>query len=145
MQIDPFLVASAVTLSISQRLVRIACKHCTVMVEGREVLRQLRADGVSDEKMARLGLHLDERVPQSQPTGCANCRHTGYSGRQAVFEMLEVNSDIRKLIISGNHDVDELRRLARGAGMTSMAENGIQMVADGRTTYAELFRVFGEG
>ena len=56
MQIDPFLVASALTLSISQRLVRIACKHCSVMVEGREVLRQLRAEGVSDEKMERLGL-----------------------------------------------------------------------------------------
>jgi type II secretory ATPase GspE/PulE/Tfp pilus assembly ATPase PilB-like protein len=145
MQIDPFLVASALTLSISQRLVRIACKHCSVMVEGREVLRQLRAEGVSDEKMQRLGLHIDERMPLSQPTGCANCRHTGYSGRQAVFEMLEINSAIRKLIISDNHDVDELRRLALESGMTTMAENGIQMVADGRTTYAELFRVFGEG
>jgi type II secretory ATPase GspE/PulE/Tfp pilus assembly ATPase PilB-like protein len=49
------------------------------------------------------------------------------------------------MIISGNHDVDELRRLARESGMTTMAENGIQMVEDGRTTYAELFRVFGEG
>ena len=145
MQIDPFLVASAVTLSISQRLVRIACKHCSVMVEGREVLRQLKAEGVSDEKMQRLGLHIDERMPLSQPTGCANCRHTGYSGRQAVFEMLEVNAAIRKLIISGNHDVDEIRRLAHESGMTTMATNGIQMVADGRTTYAELFRVFGEG
>jgi general secretion pathway protein E len=145
MKIDPFLVASALTLSISQRLVRIACKHCAVMVEGREVLRQLRAEGVSDEKMERLGLHIDERMPLSQPTGCANCRHTGYSGRQAVFEMLEINAAIRKLIISGNHDVDELRRLAHESGMTTMATNGIQMVADGRTTYAELFRVFGEG
>jgi type II secretory ATPase GspE/PulE/Tfp pilus assembly ATPase PilB-like protein len=145
MQIDPFLVASALSLSISQRLVRVACKHCSVMVEGRELLRQLRAEGVSDEKISRMGLHIDERMPLSQPTGCANCRHTGYSGRQAVFEMLEITHDIRKLIISGNHDVDELRRLARESGMTTMAENGIQMVEDGRTTYAELFRVFGEG
>jgi len=145
MQIDPFLVASALTLSISQRLVRIACKHCSVMVEGREVLRQLRADGVSDEKMQRMGISIDERMPLSQPTGCANCRHTGYSGRQAVFEMLEINSAIRKLIISENHDVDELRRLALESGMTHMAQNGVQMVMDGRTTYAELFRVFGEG
>ena len=63
MQIDPFLVASSLSLSISQRLVRIACKHCSVVVEGREVLRQLRAEGVSDQKMARLGLHIDERMP----------------------------------------------------------------------------------
>jgi type II secretory ATPase GspE/PulE/Tfp pilus assembly ATPase PilB-like protein len=59
--------------------------------------------------------------------------------------MLEINSDIRKLIISDNHDVDELRQLARDAGMTTMAENGIRLVEEGRTTYAELFRVFGDG
>lgn len=145
MQIDPFLVASALSLSISQRLVRMACKHCSVMVEGREVLRQLRTDGVSNEKMSRLGLHIDERMPCSQPTGCANCRHTGYSGRQAVFEMLEMTAEMRKLIISGQVDQDELRRLAKEAGMTSMAQNGLQLVEEGRTTYAELIRVFGEG
>jgi type IV pilus assembly protein PilB len=145
MQIDPFLVASSLSLSISQRLVRMSCKHCSVMVEGREILRQLRADGVSDEKIARMGLHIDERMPCSQPTGCANCRHTGYSGRQAVFEMLETTSEMRKMIISGNHDIDELKRLAGQAGMTTMAQNGLQLVEEGRTTYAELFRVFGEG
>ena len=145
MQIDPFLVASSLSLSISQRLVRMSCKHCSVMVEGREILRQLRAEGVSDEKMARMGLHIDERMPCSQPTGCANCRHTGYSGRQAVFEMLETTSDMRKLIISGHHDIDELKLLAGEAGMTTMAQNGLQLVEEGRTTYAELFRVFGEG
>jgi type II secretory ATPase GspE/PulE/Tfp pilus assembly ATPase PilB-like protein len=145
MQIDPFLVASSLSLSISQRLVRMSCKHCSVMVEGREVLRQLRADGVSNEKMARLGLHIDERMPCSQATGCANCRHTGYSGRQAVFEMLEMTAEMRKLIVSGQVDQDELRRLAHDAGMTSMAQNGLHLVEEGRTTYAELIRVFGEG
>ena len=60
--------------------------------------------------------------------------------------MLEINSAIRKLIISGNHDVDELRRLATGIRHDhAWPTNGIQMVTDGRTTYAELFRVFGEG
>jgi type IV pilus assembly protein PilB len=145
MQIDPFLVASSLSLSISQRLVRMSCKHCTVMVEGREILRQLRANGVSDEKISRMGLYIDERMPCSQPTGCANCRHTGYAGRQAVFEMLETTSEMRKMIIAGNHDIDELKRLASEAGMTTMAQNGLQLVEEGRTTYAELFRVFGEG
>jgi type II secretory ATPase GspE/PulE/Tfp pilus assembly ATPase PilB-like protein len=145
MQIDPFLVASSLSLSISQRLVRMSCKHCSVIVEGREILHQLRAEGVSDEKMQRMGLQIDERMPCSQPTGCANCRHTGYSGRQAVFEMLETTSEMRKLIISGHHDIDQLKLLARESGMTSMAQSGLQLVEAGRTTYAELFRVFGEG
>lgn len=144
MQIDPFLVASSLSLSISQRLVRNACKHCSVMVEGREVLRQLRAEGVSNEKMARLGMQIDERMPCSQPTGCASCRHTGYAGRQAVFEMLEMTAGMRKLIVSGQFDQDEFRALALESGMTSMARNGLQLVEEGRTTYAELIRVFGE-
>jgi type II secretory ATPase GspE/PulE/Tfp pilus assembly ATPase PilB-like protein len=145
MQIDPFLVASSLSLSISQRLVRVSCKHCSVVVEGSEVLRQLRAEGISDEKMARLGLDIDERMLLNQPAGCSNCRHTGYSGRQAVFEMLETTPDMRKLIVSGQHDIDRLREIAHESGMTTMARNGLALVEEGRTTYAELFRVFGEG
>jgi type II secretory ATPase GspE/PulE/Tfp pilus assembly ATPase PilB-like protein len=104
----------------------------------------LRAEGVSAEKMAKLGLNIDERMPCSQPTGCVNCRHTGYSGRQAVFEMLEMTAPMRKLIVAGQFDQDEFRELANQSGMTSMAKNGLGLVEDGRTTYAELIRVFGE-
>jgi type II secretory ATPase GspE/PulE/Tfp pilus assembly ATPase PilB-like protein len=145
MKIDSFLVASALTLSISQRLVRVTCKHCAVMVEGREILRRLRAEGVSSEKMARLGIVVDDKLPCVQPTGCSHCRHTGYAGRQAVFEMLEINSEIRKLIVSENFDIDSLRRLAAQFGMTPMIANGLQLVEEGRTTYSELIRVFGDG
>jgi type IV pilus assembly protein PilB len=145
MRIDAFLVASALSLSISQRLVRVSCKHCAVMVDGREVLRLLRADGVSAEKMQRLGMNIDEKMPCMQPAGCAHCRHTGYSGRQAVYEMLEITSEIRKLIVSDNFEVDALRALARDSGMVPMIGHGLQLVEEGRTTYPELIRVFGDG
>ena len=145
MKIDPFLVASALTLSMSQRLVRVSCKHCSVMVEGREVLRLLRAEGVSQEKMQRLGLDIDERCPACIRPAVRQCRHTGYPGRQAVFEMLEINAEIRKLIISDNYEVDALRMLARESGMVPMIGHGLQLVEEGRTTYSELIRVFGDG
>ena len=145
MRIDAFLVASALSLSISQRLVRVSCKHCAVMVDGREVLRLLRADGVSTEKMQRLGLNIDEKMPCMHPAGCTHCRHTGYSGRQAVYEMLEITSEIRKLIVSDNFEVDALRALARKSGMVPMIGHGLQLVEEGRTTYPELIRVFGDG
>jgi type II secretory ATPase GspE/PulE/Tfp pilus assembly ATPase PilB-like protein len=145
MKIDSFLVASALTLSMSQRLVRVSCKHCSVMVEGREIQRLLRAEGVSPEKMARLGLDIDDKMPCMHPAGCPHCRHTGYSGRQAVFEMLEINADMRKLIVSDNFEVDTLRMLARESGMVPMIGHGLQLVEEGRTTYSELIRVFGDG
>jgi type II secretory ATPase GspE/PulE/Tfp pilus assembly ATPase PilB-like protein len=145
MKIDSFLVASALSLSMAQRLVRISCRHCSVMVEGREILRLLRAEGVSPEKMQRLGLNIDDKMPVMHPAGCPQCRHTGYAGRQAVFEMLEINADIRKLIVSDNMEIDALRSLARETGMTPMIGHGLQLVEDGRTTYSELIRVFGDG
>jgi len=145
MRVDSFLVASALSLSISQRLVRVSCKHCAVMVEGREILRLLRAEGVSAEKMARLGLSIDDKMPCVHPAGCPQCRHTGYAGRQAVFEMLEINAEIRKLIVSENFEVDALRLLARKSGMVPMIGHGLQLVEEGRTTYSELIRVFGDG
>jgi len=145
MRVDSFLVASALSLSISQRLVRVSCKHCAVMVDGREILRLLRAEGVSAEKMARLGLSIDDKMPCVHPAGCPQCRHTGYAGRQAVFEMLEINAEIRKLIVSENFEVDALRLLARKSGMVPMIGHGLQLVEEGRTTYSELIRVFGDG
>ncbi|MCH8858641.1 MAG: type II/IV secretion system protein, partial [Proteobacteria bacterium] len=144
MKIDSFLVASALSLSMSQRLVRLSCKHCTVMIEGREVLRQLRTEGISAQKMARLGIHIDEKMPCPHSAGCPQCRHTGYSGRQAVFEMLEITPEMRKLIVSDHFEADALKALARESGMTSMMTNGLQLVAEGRTTYSELIRVLGE-
>jgi len=130
---------------MAQRLVRVSCRHCSVMVEGREILRLLRAEGVSQEKMQRLGLNIDDKMPVMQPAGCPQCRHTGYAGRQAVFEMLEINADIRKLIVSENVEIDALRALALQSGMVPMIGHGLKLVEEGRTTYSELIRVFGDG
>jgi type II secretory ATPase GspE/PulE/Tfp pilus assembly ATPase PilB-like protein len=84
-------------------------------------------------------------MPVMHPAGCPQCRHTGYAGRQAVFEMLEINADMRKLIVSENVEIDALRNLAREAGMVPMIGHGLQLVEEGRTTYSELIRVFGDG
>lgn len=145
MKIDPYLVAASLSLSLSQRLVRLSCTQCAVMVEGREVLRRLRNEGVSPEKMHRMGIVVDENMPVLQPTGCPHCRHTGYSGRQPVFEMVALNSAMRKLIVSDHFDSDELHALSRETGMATMVENGLSLVEEGRTTYSELIRVFGDG
>ncbi len=144
MKIDPYLVAAALSLTLSQRLVRVTCNQCSTLVEGREIMRKLRNEGVSLEKLERMGIEIDDNMPVVQPTGCPHCRHTGYSGRQPVFEMVPVSTDMRKLIVSEHFDSDELRKLAHQAGFTTMIQNGMALVEEGRTTFSELIRVFGD-
>ncbi len=145
MQIDPYLVATALSLPIAQRLVRAICPHCRTIVDGAEALAMLRADGVSDDKLARLGLDIDPREPCHHAPGCPHCRHTGYAGRQAVFEMFEMTEPMRDLIASKGFNADELRRLVQSTGAASMVENALSLVTEGVTTYAEVIRVFGDG
>ena len=143
MGIDPYLVASALTLPIAQRLVRAVCPKCKVTVEGREMLAMLRADGVSDEKLTRLGMEIDPDEPCLHAPGCQHCRHTGYVGRQAVYEMFGLTEPMRELIASASFNADELRHLVRGCGTPSMLDNALGLVSDGLTTCAEVVRVFG--
>jgi len=72
MQIDPYLVATALSLLIAQRLVRTICPRCRTTVDGAEMAAMLRADGVSDEKLARLGVRIDPREPCHHAPGCTN-------------------------------------------------------------------------
>ena len=143
MRIDPYLVASALTLPIAQRLVRSVCQKCKITVDGSEMLSMLHADGVSDEKLARLGIAIDPYEPCLHAPGCQHCRHTGYAGRQAVYEMFEVSEPMRELIASSGFNADELRRLVRDSGTAMMVDNALGMVSDGGTTCAEVVRVFG--
>ena len=145
MQIDPYLVATALSLPIAQRLVRAICPHCRTEVEGSEVLTMLRADGVSDERMARIGIEIDPREPCSYAPGCPHCRHTGYAGRQAVFEMFEITEPMRDLIAGRDFNAEALRRVVQATGATTMTENALELVGNGLTTYAEVIRVFGDG
>ena len=145
MQIDPYLVATALCLPIAQRLVRAICPHCRTVVDGTEALAMLRADGVSEEKLARIGVEIDPRDPCHHAPGCPHCRHTGYSGRQAVFEMFEITEPMRDLIAGRGFNAEELRRVVQSTGAATMVENALGLVGEGLTTYAEVIRVFGDG
>ena len=145
MNIDPFLVSSAITLSIAQRLIRTVCRNCaTQSVDGDEILRRLREDGVSDEKLENLGITIDRDLEYVSPTGCHICRDTGYSGRRPVFEIFEMTNECRRMIMSNDFDPGELKRAARRAGMSTLVEHALTLIEDGITTHAEIIRVLGE-
>jgi type II secretory ATPase GspE/PulE/Tfp pilus assembly ATPase PilB-like protein len=127
MEIEPFLLSSAVAGVVGQRLVRRVCDRCREEADPPAELR--RELGLS----ASQGKFVIGR-------GCRACGGTGYRGRLGVFEVLEVNDEIRDLV-SARAPSDELARAARRAGMGTLREDAARKAAQGMTTLAEVLRV----
>ncbi|MDP6876719.1 MAG: GspE/PulE family protein, partial [Alphaproteobacteria bacterium] len=146
MNIDPFLVATAMTLAIAQRLVRTICPECKAQVDGSHIVEKLRTDGVSDAKLKMLGIEIDPDLQYAvgRGRGCNYCRGTGYSGRQAVFEVFEMTNDARQIVMAEQYNADELRDLAERDGLNTLVQSGLELVEQGVTTHEEVIRVLGE-
>lgn len=123
--IEPFLIASALEGVIAQRLVRKICPHC------KEEYRP------SKEELKELGLSGDHTFYRGR--GCEQCMGTGYRGRTGIFEVLEVDEEIKKLIVKTQSATD-IRNFARARGFKSMLEDGIRKVLSGITTPEEVLR-----
>ena len=144
MKIDPFLVANSVSIAVAQRLVRVVCRHCRTEVSGREVLDRLHEEGASDERLANLGMDVDADFFYVKGAGCMHCHNTGYLGRRAVFELFEMTSEARTMIMSPNFNADQLRTYSQGNGMETLISHGLHLVDEGETTHEEVLRVLGE-
>ena len=144
MGIDSFLVANALTLAIAQRLVRKICDHCRTPKSGDEILARLASEGVTAERLASLGIHVDVDEEYQIGSGCAQCRNTGYQGRQAVFEVFEMTNAARAMIVAADFNADDLRAFSRSQRMTTLIHHGGTMVDSGVTTHEEVIRVLGE-
>jgi len=131
MQIDPFLVASAVDCVLAQRLARRLCKQCKEPYEATEA--ELRAAGLSPEDCRSL-------PPLYRAVGCPNCADTGYRGRLAVHEVMVVTEDIERLIVE-RASTDDIAKFARADGMRTLREDGLAKVLMGLTTFEEIARV----
>ena len=138
MGMDPFVVADSVKLTMSQRLVRLVCQQCSV---------EEKPDAHRLDRAAELARNGGLEWHSLEPTwrkavGCEKCGQTGYRGRTAIAEMLEVTPEIGKALRDGA-SVDEIRTIAVGQGMTTMASDGIRRAAKGQTTLDEVMRVVG--
>jgi len=132
MGIESFLLASSVKVIVGQRLVRTLCPDC-------KEAHQLRCEDLAqDRRYEALGFHEGDTVYKA--IGCEWCGFTGFRGRQGVFEVIEVSAGIRQAI-GPKTDAAELEKVARGEGMTTMAEDGIAKCRLGQTTIDEVFRV----
>ena len=127
MGVERYLIADSVVGVIAQRLVRKLCSHCKKM-----------RPATSEEKRV-LRMNTQEEVNVYEPCGCDFCSHTGYYGRIGVFEIMEVNDEIRDLIAE-NGTTEELERAARNSGMRTLRDNGISYVLNGTTSVEEMLK-----
>jgi type IV pilus assembly protein PilB len=128
--IPPFLVASALLGTVAQRLFRTSCSDCRQpYTAAPEELNQLF--GPSDE---RKGIQL------YRGSGCNSCAHTGYSGREAIYEILSISAQIRKMIVNSDSD-DAIKQQAIAEGMKTLHQSGIEAVLNGSAAIEELLRL----
>ena len=129
MGIEPFLVATSVHLICAQRLVRRVCKEC---IEPIEVPPQTLIDaGFTPEE--------SKTVKIQKGRGCGVCNNTGYKGRAGLYEVMEVDDEIRELVLVGASAV-ELKKKAIERGMITLRRSGLIKVAAGVTTLEEVAR-----
>jgi type IV pilus assembly protein PilB len=129
MGVKPFLVASSIQAIMAQRLIRINCSKCK---------RLARADEFDPKHMKLIDLSVEDAVGRAMKgDGCDNCGGGGFRGRRAIFEMMQMNSEIRELAFN-LAPVSELRRAALSSGMRPLVQDGRLKVLNGVTTPAEI-------
>ncbi|MBL7156756.1 MAG: Flp pilus assembly complex ATPase component TadA [Candidatus Omnitrophica bacterium] len=130
MGVEPFLVASSVNAFLAQRLVRVICPECKRESKpDKEILRELEVTKKEALKVKML-----------EGKGCESCKYTGYKGRTAIYEVLVVTEEIRKVILDRAAS-DEIKRKAVSLGMHTLRQDGWQKVKMGITTPSEVIRV----
>ena len=132
MGLEPYLVASALSCVVAQRLVRSLCDQCARPVDSVEAEKMLRDLAATDDLLA-------DPVVRA-PVGCPSCRHTGYSGRSALYEIMPVTDGIARLIVDRAATID-IERLAVEEGMDTLRIAALKRVARGDLSIDEMSRV----
>src|SRR5277367_6244377 len=128
MNVEPYLVASSLEAVLAQRLVRVLCPAC-------------KAEDTSPTTAAlkeQVGFPRDVKVFRA--VGCGECRHTGYHGRHGIFEWMDLNNEIRHLVLK-NASSGEIREAALRNGLRSLSDDGWRLIGEGVTTVEEVMRV----
>ncbi|MFY9343562.1 MAG: GspE/PulE family protein [Planctomycetota bacterium] len=127
--IEPFLLTATVQGILAQRLVRRVCRDCKNFYEP------------ADDVLRRLGLTVDQVVGKkfAYGKGCATCNFTGYRGRMAITEILDIDDRLREMILQGA-STTALQAAAIENGLATLRENGLQAIFDGHTSVEEVLR-----
>jgi type IV pilus assembly protein PilB len=130
MGIKPFLVASSIQAIMAQRLIRVLCKECKAL------------DPAPDPKYLMLTEISREEGKGKvyKSVGCPNCNNVGYRGRQAIFELMQLNSEIREMAFN-KAPTGAVRRAAIANGMRTLVQDGKIKILRGTTSPSEIARM----
>ncbi len=131
MNVEPYLVASGLDGVVAQRLLRMICPHCATRIDMDDALH---------EELKKFFPSLEIKPEIYQGRGCPHCRFTGYHGREPVFEIMEMDDELRAMTIQHTATTEMMRRMV-DKGLTTLRHNGWGKVLEGRTTVEELLRV----
>jgi type II secretory ATPase GspE/PulE/Tfp pilus assembly ATPase PilB-like protein len=130
MGVEPYNFVSALNCILAQRLVRVVCEHCKKMAKPT----------VEEMKASALDPAIWSQVLLANGAGCLECAGSGYHGRAAISELLDLTDNIREMIIN-RRPTSEIKRAAKDSGMTFLRDAGLAMVRRGVTTLKEINKV----
>jgi len=128
--VEPFLISSSVIAVAAQRLIRVLCNDCKQPYTPDELA--LKSIGIEPD-------HIKDR-PIYRAKGCEKCFHTGYKGRIAIFEIMELTSSLKSLILK-TYDSNRIKDEAINQNMVTLFQDGIEKVLNGISTIEEILRV----
>ncbi|MCP3677435.1 MAG: Flp pilus assembly complex ATPase component, partial [Deltaproteobacteria bacterium] len=131
MGIEPFLISSAITSVVGQRLIRSVCGKCK------------KPYTPSPEVQAGLGIASEKAPTLYKEAGCPNCKGTGFKGRIGIYEVLSIDQELRELVLSKS-DANHILNAARKKGFRPLREEGMRAVVEGYTTYEEILQATQE-
>ncbi|MBZ2185864.1 MAG: GspE/PulE family protein [Bryobacter sp.] len=130
MGVEPYNFVSALNCILAQRLVRQICPHCKTPISHTE--SELRDSGLDPAAFQGVTLY--------EGKGCFECGGTGYRGRTAIHELLDLTEEIRELILE-RRPTSQIRAAARGQGMSTLRESALERLSEGFTTLKEINKV----
>lgn len=143
MGVQSFLVSSTLNMIMAQRLVRKICPDCIESFEPPEAIKEAILEQLKSIALAKAEKYKMPKLIY-RAKGCKACGHSGYQGRLAIFEILDVDEDVREYISRRDFTLSGLRKLAFEKGMRTMFEDGMLKAEKGITTVEEVLRVIRE-
>ncbi|HEY5717952.1 MAG TPA: ATPase, T2SS/T4P/T4SS family [Motiliproteus sp.] len=131
--LKPYVIASALTGVLAQRLLRMLCPHCKTLMNGEQLAAAVDALGVAAEQFG---------TAVYRPVGCDRCTNSGYKGRVPIYEVLSMTDQLRRTIhaVQSHNDLDALQG---DLGSATLLQSAIARVVSGETSVDEIFRVLG--
>jgi type II secretory ATPase GspE/PulE/Tfp pilus assembly ATPase PilB-like protein len=137
MGMDPFNFADALLGVLAQRLVKTICKECKEKYHPPKELFDELAYSYGEEAFAKLAYKYDDSFVLYRGKGCETCKNTGYKGRTGLHELLIGTDDIKRMI-QKRATAEELLKVAREQGMTTLVQDGVIKVIQGWTDFKQV-------